>query len=312
MILLEKLLKGLDVRVDTFDLCRVAPGAPLALEALGQPTVHYVVSGAGRLDVAAAAPLAFKRHSFVIVPAGRSLRVEAAGAAEAGRISRCGSLAEAWGESPPAPALEVVMACGRIDATYHQAAGLFDHLTEPLIDDFACQDGICRPFETLLGELAAPRPGSMALADSLMQQCLVLLLRRYCASGECRLPWLSALEDPRLGRAMAAMLEDPARDFSLEALAEIAGMSRSAFAAHFAEAFGRAPIDFLKGLRLQRAAELLSGTDLPVKQVAPKVGYASRSYFSRAFKSLYGLDPAAYRRQARGGDAGSEASGTRG
>ncbi len=296
-MLLEKLLAGLDVRVETFDVCRVAAGAPIALASLDLPSVHYSVAGAGRIQAAGAPPIAFKRHSFVIVPAGRAVRIEAAGDGTRGRISRCGSLAEAW--NGDAPAAEAVLACGRISATYHKAAGLFDHLADPLVDDFACQDGICRPFETLLDELAHPRPGTAALADGLMQQCLVLLLRRYCASGECKLPWLSALEDPRLGRAVSAMLADPARDFTLEALAEIAGMSRSAFTAHFTGAFGRAPIEFLKVLRLRRAADLLSNTDLPVKAVAPKVGYASRSYFSRAFKSLYGLDPAAYRRQAQ-------------
>lgn len=186
------------------------------------------------------------------------------------------------------------MACGELRATY-QNAGLFDRMTVPLVDDFACTDGLCGPFETLLGELAAPRPGTRALADVLMQQCLMLILRRYCASGECRLPWLAALEDARLSPAIAAMLDHPGRPFTLESLAALAGMSRSAFAAHFASAFEQAPIEFLKELRLRQAADLLRTTDLPIKVIATRVGYISRSYFSRAFKACHGVDPAAFR-----------------
>ena len=300
MILLEELLDGLDVRVEAFALCHVPPGGTLNLGRVQAPTVHYSLTGSGTIRSGAGQRLPFKRHSFVILPAERSMTIAADGAAAGDPPPQgtCEPLSQGWPKradhDEPATML---LTCGRISATYRQAAGLFDHLPEPLVDDFACEDGVCRPFETLLAELADPRPGTHAIANALMQQCLALLLRRYCASGECRLPWLSALEDPRLNRVLQAMLSTPEQDFSLESLADLAGMSRSAFAAHFAEAFGRSPIEFLKETRLRRAAQLLRSTDLPVKAVAPRVGYASRSYFSRAFKAYYGLDPDAFRRQ---------------
>lgn len=306
MILLEKLLAGLEVQVRTFAICSIERGAALPLAATDLPTVHYSLTGSGSVQLGKAPPIAFGRHSVIIMPPAMPMVVRADGdpSHRGPLVRRCEPLSDGLvhlksGAEAPA----VVLACGRITATYQKAAGLFDHLSEPLIDDFACEDGICRPFETLLAELAAPRPGTLSLADSLMQQCLVLILRRYCASGECRLPWLSALEDPRLNRAVAEMLAHPERDFSLEGLAELAGMSRSAFAAHFAAAFERTPMELLKEMRLRRAAQLLRSTDLPVKSVAPRVGYDSRSYFSRAFKAFYGVDPAAYRRGEAAEDA---------
>lgn len=300
MILLDRLLDGLDIRVETFALCQLSAGEPLHLRRDPRPTVHYSLAGAGTLHAGALAPIPFRRHSFMVLPPGMTARLEAEPGAGEGRWnghSGCERLpadgvAEIGTDGPAA-----VLACGRIEVTFRRSAGLFDHLSEPILDDFACADGICRPFESLLAEIAEPRPGTKTLVDGLMRQCLVLLLRRYCESGECRLPWLSALEDPRLGRALVAMLEHPERDFSLAGLAELAGMSRSAFAAHFTAAFGRTPIELLKDLRLRRAAELLRTTDLPVKAVGPRVGYASRSYFSRAFKAHYGVDPLAYRRE---------------
>jgi len=54
-------------------------------------------------------------------------------------------------------------------------------------------------------------------------------------------------------------------------------------------------MEFLKALRLGRAAELLTRTDLPVKTVASEVGYSSRSSFTRAFVARYGCAPARFR-----------------
>ena len=60
-------------------------------------------------------------------------------------------------------------------------------------------------------------------------------------------------------------------------------------------------MDYLKTLRLRRAAELLSGSDLPIKVVTGRVGFESRSYFTRAFRAFSGLHPTEYRTRARDG-----------
>ncbi len=50
---------------------------------------------------------------------------------------------------------------------------------------------------------------------------------------------------------------------------------------------------------MRRGAHLLLSTDLPVKTIAYRVGYSSRSYFSRAFRATMDVDPATYRITAR-------------
>ena len=106
---------------------------------------------------------------------------------------------------------------------------------------------------------------------------------------------MAALEDPQLSGALEQMINEPGRRFTLEFLAESAGMSRSAFAQRFVAAFGRSPMDFLKELRLQRAALLLRSTNRPVKSIADQVGFESRSHFSRSFTSHFGASPADFR-----------------
>lgn len=86
----------------------------------------------------------------------------------------------------------------------------------------------------------------------------------------------------------------------MEGLASIAGMSRSAFAAHFTQTFGRTPLNLLKSERLRRARELLATTNAPVDQIARSVGFSSRSHFSHAFRTAYGVDPTNFRAVAFG------------
>ena len=71
-------------------------------------------------------------------------------------------------------------------------------------------------------------------------------------------------------------------------------MSRSTFAAHFSRTFGRGPMDLLRELRLERAAQLLRNWTWPIKALARAVGYESRSYFTRSFRSHFGVPPGAY------------------
>ena len=61
------------------------------------------------------------------------------------------------------------------------------------------------------------------------------------------------------------------------------------------DSFDRSPMDFLKELRLQRAALLLKTTRRPIKSIADQIGFDSRSHFSRSFTDYYSVTPAEYR-----------------
>jgi transcriptional regulator GlxA family with amidase domain len=153
--------------------------------------------------------------------------------------------------------------------------------------------------ELLLAELAWPKPGTPVLASILMKQCLILLLRRYWQDDRNQMPWLAVLKQPQLGKAVASMVAEPQQRFTLQMLADLSGMSRSAFAEHFKKTFDRPAMDYLKEVRLRRAAELLETTDLPVKVIAARVGFDSRSHFTRAFKEFVGAHPREYRQSTK-------------
>lgn len=298
MMTIEKLLDGLLVSVEPFVICRTPAGPRLNLPGLQFASLHYVVAGSGSLQLEAAAPIRLETGSIVVLPAGLAYRLSGDGdddeALTVARNCQPATLGmDEIGSTDGAGG--IVVACGSINATYQRTRGLFDYLSEPIVTPMREGDTIGQTLDALLAEMANPGPGSESMVALLMQQTLIYVLRHYCESGQCRVPWLTALEDAQLARAVEQMIDEPGRRYTLELLAETAGMSRSAFAQRFREAFGRSAMDFLKELRLQRAAHLLRTTRRPVKSIAEQVGFDSRSHFSQSFSDYFGLAPAEFR-----------------
>jgi AraC family transcriptional activator of mtrCDE len=100
-----------------------------------------------------------------------------------------------------------------------------------------------------------------------------------------------------LARVVETVLDDPGQHHTLESLAHIASMSRATFARHFEKAFDRTAMDYVRDVRLRHAARLLDLGELSIDQIAGKVGYASRSHFSRAFDERFGVPPAEFRKR---------------
>jgi AraC-like DNA-binding protein len=282
MISLDRLLDGLDISVDPVVLYDLRQPRALDRSRASEATIHFPISGGGVLELAGGATLRLTKDGLTVLPP-RSRR-NGNGDAKARRAG----LAEK----------DIMVATGRLRATYLGSVGLFDQLREPLVEDLRVADPIRRTFRDLLAEIASQRPGRRAMIESLLRQCLILFLRR-CCKRERRVPWMVALDDEGIGRAVAAMRDRPEHSFTLQGLAEVAGMSRSVFAARFAESVERSPMEFLKDVRLARAAELLTRTDLPVKTVAARVGYSSRSSFTRAFLGSHHIGPTAFRAEGR-------------
>lgn len=141
-------------------------------------------------------------------------------------------------------------------------------------------------------EAQDPKPGATLMISRLIDVLVIRVLRFWAQhvnreSGE----WLRVLQDERIGRALSAFYADPARTWSVTALAGIAGMSKSAFAERFARLIGTTPQKYLTHWRLQLAANLLRGGKLKVGEVAYRVGFASEAAFSRAFKLSMGITP---------------------
>ncbi len=159
---------------------------------------------------------------------------------------------------------------------------------------------ICLPLDALYGghpvlsllfeEAFAQRCGRQALLDRLFEVVLIQILRALMESGQLRVGLLAGMAHPRLRHALVAMHEAPAEEWTLESLAQRAGMSRSAFADSFRDTIGSTPGQYLQGWRTRLVQQALRRGQ-PLKRIAIDVGYGSEAALSRAFKAQTGQSP---------------------
>lgn len=151
----------------------------------------------------------------------------------------------------------------------------------------------------LLQEVIDPLPGASVMVSRIVDLLFVQTLRAWAREAAEGPGWLTAAMDPQLGRVMTALHRDPGAPWTVAGLAEVAHLSRSAFAQRFAAAVGMTPMHYLAERRFDLAVELLAGSDLPVHRIAVTCGYASEAAFSRAFSRRHGASPLQWRRARR-------------
>ncbi|MBV7499355.1 AraC family transcriptional regulator [Achromobacter sp. ACM05] len=107
----------------------------------------------------------------------------------------------------------------------------------------------------------------------------------------------------RIGRSLRLIHAEYARPLDVMRLADEAGMSVPSFHSHFKAVTQVSPMQYVKSTRLHQARLLMVRQDLTAESASQAVGYTSPSQFSREFKRLFGLTPAAEARRMRDGFA---------
>ena len=153
-----------------------------------------------------------------------------------------------------------------------------------------------------VAESNGARPGSRSVLLRIAELVFVEVLRGYLTTASDNgANWLGGLRDPIVGRALALLHAQPARAWTLPALAHEAGASRSVLAERFTYFVGHPPMLYLTRWRMQLAASRLAAGASPVSAVASEVGYESEAAFCRAFKKVTGVTPASWRSRQTGG-----------
>lgn len=174
------------------------------------------------------------------------------------------------------------------------------HMTRPA---GVGNDLLDRLVDLTLAEAQKSAPGSEVIRLGLSELIFIEVVRRYVATrGEAETGWLAGLRDPHVGRALALLHERPAIGWTLDALAVGAGVSRSVLAERFAHLVGCPPMQYLTRWRMQLAARQLVDGTAKIAAIGRNVGYESEASFSRMFKQVTGLSPAAWRNARAAGD----------
>lgn len=148
----------------------------------------------------------------------------------------------------------------------------------------------------VLADAAAKTPGYEVLASKVAEMLFAEVLRGYMESMPANNPgWLAGLRDPHVSRCLALMHAEPAREWTVDALAGEVHISRSVLAEKFTELVGAPPMQYLTRWRMIVAAGMLRNEQTNLARVAEGVGYESEAAFSRAFKREYGVSPGHWR-----------------
>ena len=266
-------------------------------EALGKAPYHVVLSGECRMELPDGQRLSMRAGDILLLPGGAPHVLHSLGKAVAltppKRISagvlpihRIGGVSA-----------DLDMLCGCFH--FNRASLLFASLPEYLLipsGAFPADGPLPSLVDILRGEADGDQIGAKFLLDALSQALFTLILRAHLASHGQDIGALALLSDKRLGPAWQAMLANPAHEWTIQNLAEIACMSRASFMRAFVRVAGVSPWVLLTQVRMELAFSLLSHSHLGLKDIALQVGYQSQAAFSKKFKEVYGAPPGRVRR----------------
>jgi AraC-like DNA-binding protein len=158
-----------------------------------------------------------------------------------------------------------------------------------------------RMIELMAEEYSSSYPGRDLIMQRLLEALLVEALRWGSLNADAAVGGLlRGMREPELARVLQKMHSNVRAKWTVAELARVAGMSRSAFAAHFAQSLGCAPIEYLMRWRMALAKSALVNGGKPLDQIADEIGYESASAFSTAFRRLHGCSPSRFARSVAG------------
>jgi transcriptional regulator GlxA family with amidase domain len=216
---------------------------------------------------------------------------------------------------PPGSGRDGVVLCGAYELEPNRAHPLMDEL--PDVVHLRASTDQSPQLQAVVGLLAAEleRPGAAAGAaasagvgvSALLDLLFLHALRawfegRRAASeqtgqnGAQNGGWAAALRDPAVSAALRAMHHEPGRGWTVAELATVGDLSRAPFARRFTTLTGRAPLAYLTWWRMTIAARMLRDSDVPLRVIAQRVGYATEFAFAAAFKRQFGTAPGRFRR----------------
>jgi AraC-like DNA-binding protein len=288
--------------------CRSEFTAPWALDLPPMKSVlmfHAVTQGRCWLEARATPRRLVQAGDFVLVPHGEGHRLTSEPGVRAARLfdlprelvsERYEILRHGGGGAP------TTIVCGAVRFDHPAAQHLVRVLPRLVAVDAWTSpqmDWLQSTLRFIAAEASELRPGGETVITRLADILVIQAIRSWIEKeAGAQAGWIGALRDRQVGRAIALVHRDPARRWTVAALASEVAMSRSAFAARFAELVGETPMGYLARWRIHVATASLREEGATIGELAARLGYRSEAAFSRAFKRLTGVSPGAVRRGA--------------
>jgi AraC family transcriptional activator of mtrCDE len=266
-------------------------------QALGNAPYHIVLAGECRVEFPDGQRLPMRAGDILLLPRGARHMMHSLGKIVAPTSPKIIS-----GDTLPIHRIggvsaELDMLCGGFH--FNRASLLFASLPEYLVipsGALPANGPLPALVDVIRAEAEGNKVGARLLLDALSQALFTLILRAHLANHGQDSGSFALLGDKRLGRAWQAMLDDPAHEWTIQSLADLASMSRANFMRAFVKVAGVSPWVLLTQVRMELAFSLLSHSHLGLSDIAVQVGYQSQAAFSKKFKEIYGEAPGRVRR----------------
>ena len=139
-------------------------------------------------------------------------------------------------------------------------------------------------------------PGSSLTVDKLTEVLFIQLMRAYMQLDSGNMPYMLALLDPQIGRALNLIHSEDKAYWTVKSLGEEVALSRTIFTDKFTRLVGIPPKSYLINWRMQKARALLETSKLTMFSIAESAGYSSEAAFSKAFKQFFDVSPGKVRK----------------
>ncbi|MDP5209292.1 helix-turn-helix domain-containing protein [Microbulbifer sp. 2205BS26-8] len=176
---------------------------------------------------------------------------------------------------------------------------LLDAMPPAVILDFqvqSCQPQIRTIVDLLINELQTREMGCFATANHLAYLLFIEALRLQMHRTEQH-GLLGALADPKIGKALNVLHNEPEKPWTLDSLANAVAMGRTAFVNRFRDLVNITPMQYLTQWRMRGAQECLLTSQRSIAAIAEEAGYQSEAAFRKAFKQVTGCSPGQYHKQ---------------
>ncbi len=197
------------------------------------------------------------------------------------------------------PQSETQLICGHFSFEPHARHILMERLP-PIIHLKNYGESAGRWMEATLRmigeESGGQKMGGDLIALKMSETIFAQAVRTFIESSDAPEWGLGAFADRNLSRALDAFHKAPADSWTVETLAQVAGMSRTSFAVQFQKAMDMTPIDYVTKWRMEIAKKVLLLPGSSLTDAAESAGYASDSAFARTFKKEAGMSPAEFRK----------------
>lgn len=135
-------------------------------------------------------------------------------------------------------------------------------------------------------------PNHEVICSGLMQSILALLSNEAHKTSDHS----EVKSADKISELISRVKMVPNLDFTVAGCAEFCNMSKAHFARVFKRTTGLSPVQFMLGIRIDRAKELLDFTDKSIAEIAEASGFSNQNYFTRTFKKITGMTPSHYRK----------------